>query len=111
MTDKTDSTIKITPKLILIFLISIATPTASGIWFLSEMSSRLSNLEDSVSSIPSGDNSAILERITTVEINSTNNKTSIDKIDADIDKIVEHVDKSFKTVTESMNANPLSLGN
>tara|TARA_R110000796_G_scaffold29875_1_gene80262 strand:- start:388 stop:615 length:228 start_codon:yes stop_codon:yes gene_type:complete len=75
------------------------------------MSSRLSNLEDSVSSIPSGDNSAILERITTVEINSTNNKTSIDKIDADIDKIVEHVDKSFKTVTESMNANPLSLGN
>ena len=75
------------------------------------MSSRLSNLEDSISSIPSGDNSAILERITAVEINSTNNKTSIDKIDADIDKIVEHVDKSFKTVTESMNANPLSLGN
>ena len=75
------------------------------------MSSRLSNLEDSISSIPSGDNSAILERITAVEINSNNNKTSIDKIDADIDKIVEHVDKSFKTVTESMNANPLSLGN
>jgi len=75
------------------------------------MQSRLNNLEDSMSSIPSGDNSAILERITTVEINSTNNKTSIDKIDADIDKIVEHVDKSFKTVTESMNANPLSLGN
>jgi|TARA_R110002012_G_scaffold32189_3_gene95448 hypothetical protein len=64
-----------------------------------------------MSSIPSGDNSAILERITAVEINSNNNKTSIDKIDADIDKIVEHVDKSFKTVTESMNANPLSLGN
>ena len=64
-----------------------------------------------MSSIPSGDNSAILERITAVEINSSNNKTSIDKIDADIDKIVEHVDKSFKTVTESMNANPLSLGN
>ncbi len=75
------------------------------------MSSRLSNLEDSISSIPSGDNSAILERITAVEINSNNNKTSIDKIDADIDKIVEHVDKSFKTVTDSMNANPLSLGN
>jgi len=75
------------------------------------MQSRLTVLEDSMSSIPSGDNSAILERITAVEINSTNNKTSIDKIDADIDKIVEHVDKSFKTVTESMNANPLSLGN
>jgi hypothetical protein len=75
------------------------------------MQSRLTVLEDSISSIPSGDNSAILERITAVEINSTNNKTSIDKIDADIDKIVEHVDKSFKTVTESMNANPLSLGN
>jgi hypothetical protein len=75
------------------------------------MQSRLTVLEDSMSSIPSGDNSAILERITAVEINSNNNKTSIDKIDADIDKIVEHVDKSFKTVTESMNANPLSLGN
>lgn len=106
-----DSMIEITPKLILLFLISIGTPITSGIWFLSEMSSRLTALEDSVSSIPSGDNSAILERITAVEINATNNKTSIDKIDADIDKIVEHVDKSFKTVTESMNANPLSLGN
>jgi len=111
MTDKTDSTIKITPKLILLFLISIATPTASGIWWLSQVSSRLTVLEDSMSSIPSGDNSAILERITAVEINATNNKNSIDKIDADIDKIVEHVDKSFKTVTESINSNPLSLGN
>jgi len=75
------------------------------------VSSRLTVLEDNVASIPSSDNSAIVERITAVEINATNNKTSIDKIDADIDKIVEHVDKSFKTVTESMNANPLSLGN
>ena len=75
------------------------------------MQSRLTVLEDSMSSIPSGDNSAILERITAVEINATNNKTSIDKIDADIDKIVEHVDKSFKAVTDSMNSNPLSLGN
>ena len=84
---------------------------SSGVWLIADLSSRLSSLEDSVASIPSGDNSAIVERITAVEINATNNKTSIDKIDADIDKIVEHVDKSFKTVTESMNANPLSLGN
>ena len=112
MTDKTDSTaIQLTPKIILIFLLSIASPIAGAIYTFAQMQSRLNNLEDSVSSIPSGDNSAILERITTVEINSTNNKTSIDKIDADIDKIVEHVDKSFKTITESMNANPLSLGN
>ncbi len=83
----------------------------SGVWLIADLSSRLSSLEDSVASIPSSDNSAIVERITAVEINATNNKTSIDKIDADIDKIVEHVDKSFKTVTESMNANPLSLGN
>lgn len=75
------------------------------------MSSRLNNLEDSISSIPSGDNSAIVERITAVEINATNNKKSIDKIDADIDRIVEHVDKSFKAVTDSINSNPLSLGN
>jgi hypothetical protein len=75
------------------------------------MSSRLTVLEDNVASIPSGDNSAIVERITAVEINATNNKNSIDKIDADIDKIVEHVDKSFKAVTDSMNSNPLSLGN
>ena len=111
MTDKTDSTVKITPKLILLFLISIATPTASGIWWLSQVSSRLTVLEDNVASIPSSDNSAIVERITAVEINATNNKNSIDKIDADIDKIVEHVDKSFKAVTDSMNSNPLSLGN
>ena len=111
MTDKTDSTVKITPKLILLFLISIATPTASGIWWLSQVSSRLTVLEDNVASIPSSDNSAIVERITAVEINATNNKNSIDKIDADIDKIVEHVDKSFKAVTDSINSNPLSLGN
>ena len=111
MTDKTDSVVKITPKLILLFLISIATPTASGIWWLSQVSSRLTVLEDNVASIPSSDNSAIVERITAVEINATNNKNSIDKIDADIDKIVDHVDKSFKAVTDSMNSNPLSLGN
>ena len=111
MTDKTDSVVKITPKLILLFLISIATPTASGIWWLSQVSSRLTVLEDNVASIPSSDNSAIVERITAVEINATNNKNSIDKIDADIDKIVEHVDKSFKAVTDSINSNPLSLGN
>ena len=109
--DKTDSTIKITPKIILVFLVSIATPTASGIWWLSQVSSRLTVLEDNLANIPSGDNSAIVERLKAVEINATNNKTSIDKIDADIDKIVEHVDKSFKTVTDSINANPLSLGN
>ncbi len=108
---KTDSTVTITPKLILLFLISIATPTASGIWFLSEITSRLSHLEDSMSSIPSGDNSAILERITAVEINASNNTNSLEKLDADVDKIVEHVDKSFKKITDSMNANPLSQGN
>jgi len=84
---------------------------SSGVWLIADLSSRLSSLEDSVASIPSGDNSAIVERITAVEINATNNKNSIDKIDADIDKIVEHVDKSFKAVTDPMNSNPLSLGN
>jgi len=84
---------------------------SSGVWLIADLSSRLSSLEDSVASIPSGDNSAIVERITAVEINATNNKNSINKIDADIDKIVEHVDKSFKAVTDSMNSNPLSLGN
>jgi hypothetical protein len=71
----------------------------------------LSSLEDSVASIPSGDNSAIVERITAVEINATSNKTFIDKIDADIDKIVEHVDKSFEKISSTINSNPLSLGN
>tara|TARA_R100000995_G_C3405150_1_gene86769 strand:+ start:257 stop:451 length:195 start_codon:yes stop_codon:yes gene_type:complete len=64
-----------------------------------------------MSSIPSGDNSAILERITAVEINASNNTNSLEKLDADVDKIVEHVDKSFKKITDSMNANPLSQGN
>ena len=111
MTDKTDTTIKITPKLILLFIVSVIAPMSSGVWLIADLSSRLSSLEDSVASIPSGDNSAIVERITAVEINATNNKNSINKIDADIDKIVEHVDKSFKAVTDSMNSNPLSLGN
>tara|TARA_R110000782_G_scaffold109172_2_gene198081 strand:- start:355 stop:570 length:216 start_codon:yes stop_codon:yes gene_type:complete len=71
----------------------------------------LSSLEDSISSMPSNDNSNILERITAVEINSKNNLDSIGRLDADVDKIVEHVDKSFKQVTDSMNSNPLSLGN
>jgi|TARA_R110000796_G_scaffold55690_2_gene129425 hypothetical protein len=61
--------------------------------------------------MPSNDNSNILERITAVEINSKNNLDSIGRLDADVDKIVEHVDKSFKQVTDSMNSNPLSLGN
>ena len=72
------------------------------------MSSRLSNLEDSVSNIPSSDNSVIVERITAVEINSKNNGASIEKLDADIDKIVDHVDSSFKKITDTINSNPLS---
>ena len=80
-------------------------------WLIADLSSRLSSLEDSVASIPSGDNSAIVERITAVEINATSNKTFIDKIDADIDKIVEHVDKSFEKISSTINSNPLSLGN
>ena len=83
----------------------------SGVWLIADLSSRLSSLEDSVASIPSGDNSAIVERITAVEINATSNKTFIDKIDADIDKIVEHVDKSFEKISSTINSNPISLGN
>ena len=65
MTDK-DSTIQLTPKIILIFLLSIASPIAGGIYTYAQMQSRLTVLEDSMSSIPSGDNSAILESITAV---------------------------------------------
>ena len=83
----------------------------SGVWLIADLSSRLSSLEDSVSSMPSGDNSAILERITAVEINANNNTASVDELDADIEKIVEHIDKSFKKITDNMNSNPLSLGN
>tara|TARA_R100000963_G_C4635913_1_gene100041 strand:- start:1146 stop:1331 length:186 start_codon:yes stop_codon:yes gene_type:complete len=61
--------------------------------------------------MPSGDNSAILERITAVEINANNNTASVDELDADIEKIVEHIDNSFKKITDNMNSNPLSLGN
>jgi len=83
----------------------------SGVWLISDMSSRLSSLEDSVAGIPNSDNSEILERITAVEINVTNNKNLIEKIDADVDKLIEHVDKSFKTITDNINSNPLSIGN
>ena len=72
------------------------------------MQSRLSNLEDSVGS---SDNSAIVERVTAVEINSKNNLNSISKLDSDLEKVIEHIEKSFKTITDSMNSNPLSLSN
>ena len=55
--------------------------------------------------------STCLERITAVEINSKNNTNGVEKLDADIDKIVEHVDKSFRKITDNLNSNPLSLGN
>ena len=103
--------IKITPKIILVFLVSIATPTASGIWFLSEMSSRLKVLEDSVANIPSSDNSKILERIKANEINMQTNIKSIEALDADINELVDHVDSGFKKITGAMNSNPLSHGN
>jgi hypothetical protein len=108
MTNKTDSTIKITPKLILIFLISVAAPMGSGVWLIADLSSRLSSLEDSIAST---DTSDIVERIKAVEFISTYNERKVDKLDVDIDKIVEHVDKSFKKITDTMNSNPLSVGN
>ena len=109
--DKMDSTVTITPKLILIFLLSIATPTASGIWWLSQMSSRLTALEDNIANMPSSDNSAIAERIKAVEFISDYNERKVDKLGADIDKLVKHIDESFKKITDTMNNNPLSLGN
>ncbi len=105
---KMDS-IQITPKLILIFLISIATPTASGIWWLSQMSSDLNHLQEVVNDLPISDNTGLVERITAIEINSQNNLESIQKLNADVDKLVDHIDKSFKKITENLNTNPLSL--
>ena len=72
------------------------------------MQSRLSNLEDSIGST---ENTAIVERVTAVEINSSNNLNSINKLDVDLEKVIEHIEKSFKTITDSMNSNPLSLSN
>jgi hypothetical protein len=83
----------------------------SGVWLIADLSSRLSSLEDSVASIPSSDNSAIVERITAVEMTAENNKNLLDKANADIDKVVEHLNDSMEKITNSMNSNPLANGN
>tara|TARA_R100001244_G_scaffold35199_1_gene32319 strand:- start:3339 stop:3566 length:228 start_codon:yes stop_codon:yes gene_type:complete len=75
------------------------------------MTSRLNNLEDSITNLPSADTSKIVERIKAIEVSTEFNERKLEKIDADIDKIVEHVDSSFRKITDTMNSNPLSLGN
>ena len=75
------------------------------------MSSRLTALEDSIANMPSTDNSAIVERIKAVEFISDYNERKVDKLGVDIDKLVKHIDDSFKKITDTMNNNPLSLGN
>lgn len=75
------------------------------------MTSRLNNLEDSITNLPSADTSKIVERIKAIEVSTEFNERKLEKIDADIDKIVEHVDSSFRKITDNMNSNPLSLGN
>jgi len=75
------------------------------------MSSRLTALEDSIANMPSTDNSAIVERIKAVEFISDYNERKVDKLGVDIDKLVKHIDESFKKITDTMNNNPLSLGN
>tara|TARA_Y100000401_G_C8257541_1_gene191558 strand:+ start:176 stop:358 length:183 start_codon:yes stop_codon:yes gene_type:complete len=59
--------------------------------------------------LPISDNTGLVERITAIEINSQNNLESIQKLNADVDKLVDHIDKSFKKITENLNTNPLSL--
>tara|TARA_R100000654_G_scaffold4312_1_gene12846 strand:- start:190 stop:522 length:333 start_codon:yes stop_codon:yes gene_type:complete len=108
MSQADSQTIKITPKLILLFLVSVIAPISSGVWLIADLSSRLSSLEDSVANIPSSDNSAIVERITAVEMTTGNNKDLLDKANADIDKLVEHVNSSMKQITDKMNSNPLA---
>ena len=79
----------------------------------------MSNLEGSVAS---SDTTLLAERITSNENKVQFNNQSINqlftkidsfeaKVNADTEKIVEHMDKSFKAITDSMNSNPLSLGN
>ena len=77
-------------------------------WLIADLSSRLTSLEDNVANIPSSDNSAIVERITAVEMTTGNNKELLDKANADIDKLVDHVNSSMKKITDSMNSNPLA---
>lgn len=111
MADKTDSTIKITPKLILIFLIGLGSPLGTGIWWLSNLESKLNHTIETVNSIPSSDNSEILERIKAVEVLSNYNEKKGEKLDADIEKLVEHLNRSLKQIESTINSNPLSLGN
>tara|TARA_Y100001938_G_scaffold151096_1_gene245944 strand:+ start:4689 stop:4913 length:225 start_codon:yes stop_codon:yes gene_type:complete len=73
------------------------------------MSSELSHLQEVVNDLPISDNTGLVERITAIEINSQNNLESIEKINADVDKFIEHVDKNFKKITENLNTNPLSF--
>lgn len=80
----------------------------SGVWLIADLSSRLSSLEDSVGNT---DNSAIVERIKETEFRSTYNEKKVDKLNADIDKLIKHMEESFKKITDSINSNPLSLGN
>jgi len=73
------------------------------------MSSELNHLQEVVNDLPISDNTGLVERITAIEINSQNNLESIQKLNADVDKLVDHIDKSFKKITENLNTNPLSL--
>lgn len=73
------------------------------------MSSDLNHLQEVVNDLPISDNTGLVERITAIEINSQNNLESIQKLNADVDKLVDHIDKSFKKITENLNTNPLSL--
>ena len=53
--------------------------------------------------MPSSDNSSIVERIKAVEITTENNKELLDKANADIDKLVDHVNSSMKNAKEISN--------
>ena len=56
-----------------------------------------------VDNMPSSDNSSIVERIKAVEITTENNKELLDKANADIDKLVDHVNSSMKNAKEISN--------
>jgi len=71
----------------------------------------LNHTIETVNSIPSSDNSEIVERIKAVEVLSNYNEKQGEKLDADIEKLVDHLNRSLKQIESTINSNPLSLGN
>ena len=105
-------TLVLSPAVVLTIVLSVVPAAASMVWWMSDLSTRLGVMEDSVESFETTDTSILQERLAALEAQTVVLNNVIEKLDGKIDDVENSVsvwaEKEFQKVYDIINkGNPL----